>query len=1034
VVVSPDAGRVKVAERYANDLHADLAIVHKRRVKGEERGRGPRGHRRGRGPHLRAHRRHDRHRRHHRAPPPSILMEHGAVRGVGACHPRRALRPGHRPAEELVIEKVVITNTLPLPPEKQIDKIEVLSVAPIIADAIDAVFEDTSVSEIFGGENQLGPFVGRRRELDRLLAAWAAAKAGEPRFAAVAGEPGIGKTRLVAELAADVHADGGTVLWGRCTAEVLTAYQPFVEALRPLEGVGGAVTTCIRGNACPLAPFFPDDASARSGSAIDQYALFTAVSELLETLTGSRPALLVLDDLHWTDTTTASLLGHLFQRPPPFRLLVVGAFRAAEVSHPHPMARVVGDLRRERLVVDVPLAGLDSQAAATLARHIAGGLSDDEVARVYAQTEGNPFFVEELASWSVADDGRQGGLPTGVRDILQRRIGLVGAEGERLLGAAAVLGREFDADLLRHMTGSDDDAVLELLEAAMAAHLVTEVPTPLGRFSFAHALIRQALLDGMTRLRRSRLHRAAARAIEERRLHELDEHVAELVHHLLEADDPADDPRTLRHLVSAMTRAVHVAAHMEALEHGRRAEAILHRHPDPLVRCDVLTLTAAAQISLGDLDASSSAAREAAELARAAGDGARLARVATFSSLGMGVGVAFDYGAADAERVQRLRDALALVGDDDPALKAWTQSYLAVALLHAPGWQDEAAAVSAEALATAESIGRPGLLSAACIGRRIALWHPWADPEERRANGWRGIRAADEDGLVSLRVVTRIAFLADLLELADLDGFERVLGESEEIVAPLGQPRFTWLVQVARAGLLLARGRYDEAEPLIDRAVHDVGGAQGATPLGTYGGQRLLLERDTGSLDTSVANLQAAAVALPGMAVVRAGLALALAESGRLDEARSELDAALGSGVAAIPADYVWPLTLGWLGETAAMVGAAHHAAAIEEALEGRDERLLSFGGAGTSGLVGRVRGILAHARGDLPLAASRLEGALAGHERLAMRPWVARTAAELAAVERDRGHRTRAQRLRGQAVDLADTLGLVLPGGLTLR
>jgi ribose-phosphate pyrophosphokinase len=154
VVVSPDAGRVKVAERYANQLHADLAIVHKRRVKGAKNaGRGQGGRRRGRGPHLRADRRHDRHCRHdrrccgaaRRAGRPAVYCAatHGVFSG-----------PAIDRLKNSVIEKVVITNTLPLPPEKRIDKIEVLSAAGIIADAIDAVFEDSSVSEIFDGQNQ----------------------------------------------------------------------------------------------------------------------------------------------------------------------------------------------------------------------------------------------------------------------------------------------------------------------------------------------------------------------------------------------------------------------------------------------------------------------------------------------------------------------------------------------------------------------------------------------------------------------------------------------------------------------------------------------------------------------------------------------------------------------------------------------------------------------------------------------------------------------------------------------------------------
>ncbi|HEU5149577.1 MAG TPA: BTAD domain-containing putative transcriptional regulator [Iamia sp.] len=883
------------------------------------------------------------------------------------------------------------------------------------------------------------PFVGRASELDRLEVAWTDRHRGR-RVLAVSGDPGIGKTRLVAEVAARVHARGGIVLWGASTADAGSAYRPFVEALRPLgaraagtapSGPGGAALARLLPELLPEGVTVPT-----GGTGDDRGPLFDAVTDLLARATDGTPTLVVIDDLQWADPASCALLVHLARAPELAHVRLAVTYRTAEAALPPPAARALADLRRHRLVEQLPLAGLDDDATAALVAALAGDRRAEVGDDLHERTEGNPFFVEELVAHGLSSAA---GLPVAVVDVVESRLAALDPEHRRILAAAAVLGRSFSTDLLAPTLGCDVPDLLDAIDAAVEAHLVVEDAPPVGRFAFAHALIRDGLIEGMTALRRGHLHLAASDAI--RTLGPPDDLLAERAHHLVAAGDLADTECTVLALHDSARRALAVAAYDDAEAECRLALDRVDLAAATPEATDVLLTLAEVRTALGDADGARQVYRWAADAARAQGDGSRLGLAAAGLGAGSGVGVPMRLMVVDRERVEWLETALALLeGVEEPAtsgpaagvpieaLRTRLLSHLAVAV-----YDDDlhrAVAISKQALADAEALPDPTYRSAALIARRMALWCPDSDIAERVAVGAAAVRTADEGGDLLYRIVARLGHLADLMEAADLDRFDAVLAEADDLCRPLHQARWDWLCDMSGVSGLLLRGRYAEADEVITTAVAGVGEAQGTMPLHVEMSCRIVLERDLGVLDRSVVRLRRVEAIAP-RPIYDAAAGFSRAHSGDLDGAAALLAPHAEIGLGDVPRDHLWTMTVAWYAETAHMVGDVATAALVADAFAGREDRMLCMGGMVASGLAGRVRGLAQATAGDLDGAVASLEGALAGHRRLALRPWVARTALELARTLRWRGgpgDAARADALTAEGEGLAASLGMAPP------
>jgi predicted Ser/Thr protein kinase len=368
-------------------------------------------------------------------------------------------------------------------------------------------------------------FVGRERERGRLGEAWALAKGGRRHLCLMAGEPGIGKTRLSLEFARQCADENAIVLVGRCDEEALVPYQPFVEAIgwyartAPEAALRATIPANGGGDLATFAPEFlarlPNlPAPTPMNAAGQRYRLFESVSALLSAISSGAPVLVLIDDLHWADKPTLSLLRHVVRGSEPAALLLIGTYRDSEVVAGHPLGELLADLRREPAVTRVVVAGLEPGEAGTLIAALSAATVPSRLAQqVVESTGGNPFFVSEMAR-HLNETGSGSGLPEGIRDVILRRVSRLSDACARALTLAAVVGREFDLDLLEGFADIPENDLLDAIDEARRAQLIDEAVGKPGRYSFHHALIRNALYESMASTRRVRIHRRVAEALE----------------------------------------------------------------------------------------------------------------------------------------------------------------------------------------------------------------------------------------------------------------------------------------------------------------------------------------------------------------------------------------------------------------------------------------------------------------------------------------------------------------------------------------
>jgi len=371
--------------------------------------------------------------------------------------------------------------------------------------------------------------IGRGAELEELDRLWRDARGGRRAVAVIVGEPGIGKTRLAAELCRGAYAEGAAVLLGCCYEDSIVPYQSFVEALRrhvsetPLDEL-----TLQLGRHRPilarLVPELADPApqsiaSAKGASSeSEQFQLFDSVASLLRAIAEQHPLILVLDDLHWADAPTLLLLRHVVRATEGVALLILCTYRQTEVDETHPLGQAIAELRRARVLATVALGGLgEGEVAELVASQLRGAAPAAIAWSIVERTQGNPFFVEELLR-DVGSDGDVSAaltrIPDSVKDLLLRRLRRLDEGCKRLLAIAAVAGHEFALDVLELVAGGAAEEIAEGLEQAIAAQVIHESPTVVGQYTFAHALIRETIYEQLSLTRRAQLHRRIGEAIE----------------------------------------------------------------------------------------------------------------------------------------------------------------------------------------------------------------------------------------------------------------------------------------------------------------------------------------------------------------------------------------------------------------------------------------------------------------------------------------------------------------------------------------
>jgi DNA-binding SARP family transcriptional activator/tetratricopeptide (TPR) repeat protein len=883
------------------------------------------------------------------------------------------------------------------------------------------------------GQAPRSAFVGRELELNELFAGLDDALAGRGGLYLLVGEPGIGKSRLGEELVRAARGRGFQVLVGRCwEAGGAPAYWPWVQALRAYVresdteelraqlGVGAADVAQIVPELRERFADLPEAPSLDAEGA--RFRLFDATAEFLRHASRARPLLLALDDLHAADTPSLLLLQFLARELADSRLLVLGALRDVDPIPGAPLKETLAELAREPVTRRLVLHGLSERAVAEYVELTAAGLGSPElISALYEETEGNPLFMTETVRL-LAVEGLQATItiPQSVRDVIARRLNHLSEECNRVLELASVLGREFAQTLLTTVSGVSEDELLETVDEAMSARLLTDVPGGPGRLRFAHVLIRDTLYDGLTTVRRVRLHRLAVEALEALYGEESGPHLAELAHHAIAAsefDKALDYARRAGDWTLALLAYEEAARLYElALDAFDLAHA---RHEGE--RAELLLSLGEAHARAGNRPSSKRAFLAAAELAKRLG----LARAVARAAAGYGGRIVWGRAGSDVRLVPLLEEGLvALDEDDDVELRVRLLARLAGALRDEHS-RDRRDGLSREAVELARRSGNEAALAYALEGRATATLAPDTGHETLELFN-EVLEVAERIGDPERVIHSRLYRCVVGLREGDLAGVERELAAAAPIAQALRQAPQLWLLEATSADLALARGRLSEAEEHIENAFDygELAQPEGATPV--YRLQRYRVREYRGGLEESEPEIRDLVGEYAARVVFRCALAHIHVRLDRATEARAAVHELSAGDFAALPFDQEWFFGMSLLAETAVLLHESQAAAALYRQLLPWSALYASDHPEGFRGSLSRDLGQLATLLGRWDDAERHFEDALALNARAGALPWVARTQADYARLLRARGNdEERAEKLAAAARATDDALGI---------
>jgi DNA-binding SARP family transcriptional activator len=816
------------------------------------------------------------------------------------------------------------------------------------------------------------PFVGRAAELAQVID-WCrqARERCDRQVIVIAGEPGVGKTRLALRACEHEHRSGATVLVGHCAEEPLAAYGPFAEMLAQLDSAIGAdmIAQLAGAHAADLDRLRGQAPSVANADAGARQRLFDAVDALLSALAG-KLLILVIDDLHWSDRGSILLLSAVLRSSRPGAVVVLATARSTRAATGMALQSALAQLQHVAAVRRLALDGLGLDDVARLARAWLGDAGTDALARaILERSGGNAFFAQELLRADVTH-----GVPDTVRETIGARRALLSPVADELLNIASVLGARVDIRTLSAAGGLPDRAEDEAVEELVGAHLLR--PGAAGELEFPHALVRDAIYDALSATRRARLHRRAAAVLA------AGGPVEQLAHHLLQAGEAA---AAVPHLERAADRAMEMAAYEQAARFRADAVAALDAagDTDDGHRGRLLAGAGEALLHAGDRDAANVRFTQTSDIARRIRDAPLLARAA-LGRCGLGVEIVN----VDDERVALLEEALDATGPGVPALDSALRARLAVELYYAQPRQ-RSEDLSAEAVDAARLAGSPRALALALNARHVALWRP-DRLAERRAVAEQMLRSAESAGEPALALQARNWLIVDLFEAGAFSAWRRAVTQYREHAHALRLPAFAWYADLWAAVDALHAGRFAEAAELR-AAAHRAGRAAGDRNADIFDE---MLEYETRLLRDDLASLDPSAVwdRVAGTAVApayRSGYALVLAANGRDSEAFEQLRLIADDRFAQLPFDTNWLSAVGEAMEAALLLGDTRTAQEVAAVLAPYAGRQLAAGRAViTHGCADRQLGHAARVLGRRGEAIAHYEAAVRIDGAAGLVPW----------------------------------------------
>ena len=678
------------------------------------------------------------------------------------------------------------------------------------------------------------PYVGRTEERSLLRQAVDRARAGAGGVALIAGEAGLGKTRLVDEIASEARAAGMFVVRGQCyDMEGAPPFVPFVEAIEyGLTVVPRDAFRAAMGDAGPeIARFVPKvhlafpDLPPPLALPSDQarHYMFESVCDFFQQAAAIQPMFMVLEDLHWADESTTQLLESVARRAGRAAFLAIGTYRDVDLGPRDPFTRGIASLVRLPSVSRITLKRLSIADVAAILHALSGQAPPERLVRlIYGETEGVPFFVEEVyrhlaeeqrltdaeGRWLPQVEIGEIEVPETIRLVLGRRIDRISETAQRILTTASCIGRTFTFEFLTALAREPEDDLLDALDEAEHARLVIAESGSHPRFVFAHEQIRQTLLGRMSFVRRQRLHRRVADTIEALNTGRLDEHVSDLAYHLAQG---GARERAATYLHQAGTSAASRLATPEALAFFARAAELADSAPTRRA-----ALRARGELLLGLFRGREAAADLEQAVSEAAKDGATAEEMEALLRLGRAYYVVgLDHRPAIAqslEVLERARQLAVRLGDRRAEARAMIPLHRFVDF--DPGLRPVAAESANRALATARDLGDADLEVDAlrAVSRmgtmsvRVGNIERIADALERRGD----LIALNEHLFDSMWSYWRSARFADCVACSE---------RATALAVRLGIPPVQY--GTIRSFALVDLGRFDAAQHALEQEVAD---------------------------------------------------------------------------------------------------------------------------------------------------------------------------------------------------------------------
>ena len=836
--------------------------------------------------------------------------------------------------------------------------------------------------------------------------------AGRGRVLLVAGEAGIGKTALAREILGRAEAAGAVPHWGGCfEGAALLPFGVWIDCLRhPVESLSTRAAARLEQGEAAM------DIGADAPSAGRQrFRLFGDVVADLRAAAEERPQALVLEDLHWADRGSLELLAAVAAAVPVMPVLVVATYRDDELGPGGPLAGIGGGAER------LTLEGLaEAEVIELLTQALGRRPSSEEALRVHRQTAGNPLFVTQVARLTQGPAGTAAGVPSGLRDVLARRLARVSARCDQVLGTAAILGSAFDLGTLAAVLGQPRADVAVALDEAEVARLVVRADEP-GGWRFVHELIRTARYDALGSQERRDGHRRVTEVLAGSR----GVSAAVLAHHAALAAFDESDVRPAVYQMDASRDALRRMAWAEGATLARRA--VRSAPPTPAgdeIRAEAWLTLGDALLRQGDDGGAAEAFAAAAGLGRRTSSPDLIGRAA----LGFGAGLGgFEVRLLDHRQVDLLEEAASVL-DAGSSLRPLVLARLSVALSFL-GSDARRLALADDAVGLARRLDDGRALGAALAARCDALAGP-DHVTERLAAATEIVALAEATGDVALELLGRRLRVVARLEARDLPGFTAETAAYERAAATIGDPFYGWYVDLWRAMRAHADGRLEEAERFSRRAAAagaDAGSRNAPLLCSALTFFGALDAGDSGRADEEWQRILGRDPVLAEFN--SAGLsALVDLAAGRQDRARGILDRFGPEGLDRFAKDQEWLTNIAQVVVAAARVGHREIARRAYELLAPYEGMGVFEGIAAVDhGVSDRFLALCAGCCGDAEAALRHTERALAGIAgagRLVVAHTVADGGRALLATGRE-SVRDRAAALARQAIDEYERLGL---------